>query len=128
MERFLNFDAWNDDDHEEDYSDVCKHFECQPTSTWLMKRSHLNDYINDIYFINYGDEPNVDTSADKDKNIMCQILDTVLTPPKLSTYDAAVQRIKKQLFRKPRQNSRKQTKPQHRVTSFTECFYPREHR
>lgn len=95
----------------------------------LSKRWYLNESINEIYLMNDYILPNVDISAENNRNIIRNIVDTVVEPQKLSTFHMALERAKKRLFRDLKPIPRKMIKPCRKKTSFTECLYfkPQRH-
>ncbi|KAM7351756.1 uncharacterized protein ACRADG_004492 [Cochliomyia hominivorax] len=86
------------------------------------KRSFLNECIRQIYIINGNSMPNISIPVEYNKGLIWNTLNAILMPVKMSTYQASVQRVKRRLFREPKQKLRKSQNPKFNGNNLTECL------
>ncbi|XP_075150096.1 uncharacterized protein LOC142224199 [Haematobia irritans] len=92
------------------------------------KRSFLNECIRQIYILHGSDMSMMAIPVEFNRSYIWNTLNALMVPQKMSHHQASVQRVKRQLFREPKQKQRKYKKPMHNVITETEAFYYKHQR
>lgn len=122
MEEFyiLNKDSMNKCDPHGYFSDVGRQEINFKSPT---KRSFLNECIRQIYIINGNDMPIATINpVEFNKAHLWNALNNLMVPAKVSRHQASVLRVKRRLFREPKQRLRKFRQPKFNASQISECL------
>lgn len=87
------------------------------------KRSFLNECIRQIYILHGSDMSMMPIPVEFNRCLIWNTLNNLMVPQKITHYQASVERVKRRLFREPKQKQRKIRAPVRNVIIETEYAY-----
>ncbi|XP_023295429.2 uncharacterized protein LOC111678364 [Lucilia cuprina] len=87
------------------------------------KRSFLSECIRQIHIMNGNDMPMISMPVEYNKVVIWSKLNYLMRPSRITPYQAAVQRVKRRLFREPKLRQRKCQNPKYNDSNFTDSCH-----
>ncbi|XP_065356121.1 uncharacterized protein LOC135950513 [Calliphora vicina] len=86
------------------------------------KRSFLTECIRQIYIMNGITMPLISMPVEYNKAVIWHRMNNLMRPARITVEQAAMQKVKRRLFRETKPRPRKCPNPQYKQTKLTECL------